>query len=59
MSRDTRSEAGASAVEYALVLVGIAAVLAIVIYALGTLTTSEFDHTCDEYDKYASTTAGC
>lgn len=42
--RDSR---GASAVEYALLITGIAAVLVLVIYAFGGTLSAKFDGTCD------------
>lgn len=57
--RKKRSERGASAVEYALALVGIAAVVVLAVYALGGVTGSMFDETCSEVDAAASASADC
>lgn len=54
-----RSEDGASAVEYALVLVGIAAVVVIAVFGLGGVTGSMFTTTCDEIDREAQASASC
>ena len=48
------SERGASSVEYGLLIAGIAAVLVLALYALGGVTLSMFDHTCDEMDPHVS-----
>jgi Flp pilus assembly pilin Flp len=40
-------DAGASSVEYGLLVVSIAAVIVVVIAILGTYTQGEFDDTCD------------
>ena len=42
------SERGASAVEYGLLIAGIAMVIAVAFFALGGMTVEMFDHTCDE-----------
>ena len=54
-----REERGASAVEYALLIVGIAAILAVVVYALGGLTDSMFTQTCTEIDSRTSSSGSC
>lgn len=50
----SRSDRGASSVEYGLLIVGIAAVLAVALFALGGMTNSTFDHTCDEFDAHVA-----
>ena len=52
-------ENGASAVEYALLLAGIAGILAIVIYALGGQTGPMFGDTCDSINTEMSGSATC
>jgi pilus assembly protein Flp/PilA len=52
-------ERGASAVEYGLLIAGIAAVIVIATFALGGVTDAMFNHTCDELDAAASTSATC
>ena len=47
MRRD-RNEAGASAVEYGLLIAGIAAVIAAVVFAFSGTITGLFDDTCNE-----------
>jgi pilus assembly protein Flp/PilA len=49
-------ERGASAVEYALVLVGIAALIVIAVVGLGGKTNAMFDDTCTEIDGQAAAT---
>jgi pilus assembly protein Flp/PilA len=55
----SRSERGASAVEYALLLAGIAAALVLAIFALGPLVVAMFDDTCTKLTSEISTTASC
>ena len=49
-------ERGASAVEYALVLVGIAALIVIAVVALGGKTNAMFDDTCSTIDSQPAAT---
>jgi pilus assembly protein Flp/PilA len=42
-----RTERGASAVEYGMLIVGIAGVLVLIVIALGTTTSGLFNDTCD------------
>jgi len=49
-----RTERGASAVEYALLVAGIAAVIVLVVVALGRGTADKFHDTCDSLDAAAS-----
>lgn len=55
----TRSEAGASATEYGLLVVAIAALIVVIVFALGDQVVSLFQQTCDEIDGQASATAEC
>lgn len=43
----SRDEAGASAVEYALLVTAIAAVIVIIVFALGGFTKGAFSKTCN------------
>ena len=55
-------ERGASAVEYGLLIAGIAALIVIVVFALGPILREAFDNTCDTIgsnDNNASTAADC
>jgi len=56
--RRSRTERGASATEYGLVVSAIAAVIAVVVYAFGGAVTDLFDDTCDQVAT-AQNTAGC
>ena len=44
-----RSEDGASAVEYALLAVAVAAVIVVIVFALGSLTGGQFQEVCDNW----------
>lgn len=48
------NESGASSSEYALLIVGIAAVIVVAIFALGPVVIDLFDSTCEEIDKVTS-----
>lgn len=50
-------ERGASAVEYGLLIAGIAAVIVVIVIALGTQITGAFEKTCDEIGSVATPTA--
>ena len=54
-----RGEEGASAVEYGLLVAAIAAVIVIVIFALGGVIKDVFKKTCDSVSAKASTTSAC
>ena len=46
-----RNERGASAVEYGLLIAGIAALVVVAVFALGPIVTEAFEDTCDEIDS--------
>lgn len=52
-------EQGASAVEYALLLRAIAAVIVIVVFALGAAVRNLFSETCTRIDNQVSATSAC
>ena len=52
-------ESGASAVEYGLLIVAIAAVIVIIVFALGGLVHDIFKKTCDSVSTQASVSANC
>jgi len=54
-----RDELGASAVEYGLIVVAIAAVVVAAAVALGGITQSMFSDTCSQLDSHVSATAAC
>ena len=43
----TKNEEGASAVEYGLLVAAIAALIVIIVFALGNVVKNTFDDTCD------------
>lgn len=54
-----RDEEGASAVEYGLLVAAIAAVIIIIIFALGGVVKNVFQKTCDSISAKAATSAAC
>ncbi|MGY2704086.1 Flp family type IVb pilin [Nocardioides sp. HB32] len=57
LSRHERDERGASAVEYGLLVGGIAAVIVVLVFALGSQVKDKFQGTCDAVKTGSSTTA--
>jgi pilus assembly protein Flp/PilA len=60
--RAKMEERGASAVEYGLLIAGIAALIVIAVFALGPIIREAFDTTCDTIasnDNNTTTTADC
>lgn len=54
-----RNEDGASAVEYGLLVAAIAALIVIVVFALGGIIKDVFRNTCDTIDARTTTTTTC
>ena len=54
-----KDEKGASAVEYGLLVAAIAALIVIIVFALGGVVQEVFQNTCDVIESGASTTATC
>lgn len=54
-----RGDQGASAVEYGLLVVAIAALIVAVVVALGTNVFDLFDRSCNNFQAEASTAATC
>jgi pilus assembly protein Flp/PilA len=54
-----RDEDGASAVEYGLLVAAIAALIVIVVFALGGIIKDVFKNTCDQIDTHSTTTTTC
>jgi pilus assembly protein Flp/PilA len=57
-----RREDGASAVEYGLLVAAIAAIIVIIVFAIGKFVKAGFSHTCDglsqgDYGTYAASAA--
>jgi len=55
----TRDEAGASSVEYGLLATAIAALLVVILWALGGVVTELFADTCTTIDTTLTTSAEC
>jgi pilus assembly protein Flp/PilA len=55
----SHNEDGASAVEYGLLLTGIASIIAAVVFLFGGAVTDLFDHTCDTIDTAATGRMSC
>ncbi len=60
-NRSSRSEDGASAVEYGLLVALIAGVIVLAVFALGNLVTDSFEQSCTKFKTQASinTSANC
>lgn len=54
-----RDETAASAAEYALVIAGIAAVIAVAVWAFGGTVRELFTDTCDQVDTQVTETLTC
>jgi pilus assembly protein Flp/PilA len=52
-------ERGASAVEYGLLIAGIAALIVVVVFAFGDSLTTIFTDTCDAVTASATSTTNC
>ena len=58
-SAPARDEHGASSVEYGLIAVAIAALITVVVFALGGVVQDLFSSSCSSIETEASTGAGC
>ena len=54
-----KDEDGASAVEYGLLVAGIAALIVLIVFAFGGVIKDVFKGTCDKIQSGASTTTTC
>jgi pilus assembly protein Flp/PilA len=54
-----RTDDGASAVEYGLLVAAIAALVVLIVFALGNVVQEVFQNTCDDIKSGATTTASC
>lgn len=54
-----RDDSGASAVEYGLLLAGIAVVIFAAVFLFGTKVTGMFEHNCDSLAKQLDGTTSC
>jgi pilus assembly protein Flp/PilA len=52
-------ERGASAVEYGLLITGVAAVIVLMVYAFGGMVTGLFTHTCSSVASKAGQAGAC
>ena len=59
LTRRTREEDGASAVEYGLLVAAIAALIVIIVFSLGGVVKEVFNKTCTSVQSGASTAASC
>ena len=59
MMPSRRDEEGASAVEYGLLVAGIAAVIVAVVFFLGDVVTEAFQDTCDSIASESTIAADC
>jgi len=56
---EPRDDQGASAVEYALILTAIAAVIVIAVFALGGVVRGMFSDTCERIDSQVTVSGSC
>jgi len=54
--RHAKQDDGASAVEYGLLVAAIAAVIVVIVFALGSVVKSKFQSTCNTVDSNGVTT---
>lgn len=59
MSSLKRDETGASSVEYGLLVFAIAALIVVILFALGGTTQELFDDSCTRFASSASVSASC
>lgn len=59
MFESSHNEQGASAIEYALLITGIAAVIVMAVFALGPVTKEMFTDTCDNVQAEMAGSATC
>jgi pilus assembly protein Flp/PilA len=57
--RRSRDDAGASAVEYGLLVAAVAAVIVIILFALGGVVQDMFTESCKTIDSQVTPTAQC
>lgn len=56
---DSGTELGASAVEYSLLVAAIAAIIVIIVFALGRVTNETYETTCNNFKSEMSTSQSC
>jgi pilus assembly protein Flp/PilA len=52
-------DTGANAVEYGLIIAGIAAIIAVAVFAVGAVTKGQFTSTCDAWRSAAADNSIC
>lgn len=57
--RPVRDESGASAVEYGLLITGIAALIALIVFLFGGFVSSLFNDSCQRIADQSSSLSGC
>ena len=50
---------GASAVEYGLLIAGVAAIIVVAVFAIGSVTDGAFKETCVQFDSAANAAVSC
>lgn len=58
-ARLAKDERGASAVEYGLLIAGIAALIVVAVFALGPIVRDAFETTCDVIGSNATPSSDC
>lgn len=58
MEHPRHDERGASAVEYGLLITGIAGLIVLMVFQFGGVLSGSYDDTCDDFATHAATT-GC
>lgn len=59
VGRSRRREDGASAVEYGLLIAGIAAIIVLAVFTMGDTVIKMFDGTCGEFDSQSTVSTTC
>jgi pilus assembly protein Flp/PilA len=57
--RHVKDDTGASAVEYGLLIAAIAAVIVVVVFALGSVVKNKFNKTCNGVNNGSTSTTAC
>jgi pilus assembly protein Flp/PilA len=57
--RHVKDDTGASAVEYGLLIAAIAAVIVVVVFALGSVVKNKFNKTCNGVNSGSTSTSAC
>lgn len=57
--RHVKDDTGASAVEYGLLIAAIAAVIVVIVFALGSVVKSKFQKTCSGISNGTTSTGSC